>query len=75
MEICCDERVLNLLNEDEHNKYGITILNVLEKINFNHKMRVGLNMANDKKTIKERINLIKNNKNFSKNRKLSKVML
>lgn len=27
-------------------------------------------MANDKKTIKERINLIKNNKNFSKNRKL-----
>ena len=70
MEICCDERVLNLLNEDEHNKYGITILNVLEKINFNHKMRVGLNMANDKKTIKERINLIKNNKNFSKNRKL-----
>lgn len=70
MEICCDERVLNLLNEDEHNKYGITMLNVLEKINFNHKMRVGLNMANDKKTIKERINLIKNNKNFSKNRKL-----
>lgn len=70
MEICCDERVLNLLNEDEHNKYGITILNVLEKINFNHKMRVGLNMANDKKTIKERINLIKNNKNFSKKRKL-----
>ena len=70
MEICCDERVLNLLNEDEHNKYGITILNVLEKINFNHKMRVGLNMANDKKTIKKRINLIKNNKNFSKNRKL-----
>ena len=56
MEICCDERVLNLLNEDEHNKYGITILNVLEKINFNHKMRVGLNMANDKKTIKKRIN-------------------
>ena len=70
MEICCDERVLNLLNEDEHNKYGITILNVLEKINFNHKMRVGLNMANDKKTIKERINLIKNNKNFSKKKKL-----
>ena len=27
-------------------------------------------MANDKKTIKKRINLIKNNKNFSKNRKL-----
>lgn len=70
MEICCDERVLNLLNEDEHNKYGITMLNVLEKINSNYKMRVGLNMANDKKTIKERINLIKNNKNFSKKSKL-----
>ena len=70
MEICCDESVLNLLNEDEHNKYGITMLNVLEKINSNYKMRVGLNMANDKKTIKERINLIKNNKNFSKKSKL-----
>lgn len=70
MEIACDEMVLSVLNEDEHNKYGITMLNVLEKINFNHKMRVGLNMANDKKTMKERIDLIKNSKNFSKKRKL-----
>ena len=59
MEIACDERVLSVLNEDEHNKYGITMLNVLEKINFNSKVRVGLNMANDKKTMRERVELIK----------------
>lgn len=70
MEIACDERVLSVLNEDEHNKYGITVLNVLEKINFNSKVRVGLNMANDKKTIKERVELIKNSKTFSKKKKI-----
>ncbi|MCC3868642.1 M56 family metallopeptidase [Terrisporobacter mayombei] len=73
MEIACDERVLNLLNEDEHNKYGITMLNVLEKINFTSKMRVGLNMANDKKTMRERVELIKNSKNLSKKKKIFTV--
>ena len=70
MEIACDERVLSVLNEDEHNKYGITMLNVLEKINFTSKVRVGLNMANDKKTMRERVELIKNSKNFSKEKKI-----
>lgn len=70
MEIACDERVLSVLNEDEHNKYGITMLNVLEKINFTSKVRIGLNMANDKKTMRERVELIKNSKNFSKKKKL-----
>lgn len=70
MEIACDERVLSVLNEDEHNKYGITMLNVLEKINFTSKVRVGLNMANDKKTMRERVELIKNSKNFSKKKKI-----
>lgn len=73
MEIACDERALSILNEDEHNKYGMTMLNVLEKINFNSKVRVGLNMANDKKTMKERVELIKNNKNFSKKKNLFTV--
>ncbi|KHS58563.1 MULTISPECIES: M56 family metallopeptidase [Terrisporobacter] len=73
MEIACDERVLSVLNEDEHNKYGITMLNVLEKISFNPKVRVGLNMANDKKTMRERVELIKNSKNFSKKKKLFTV--
>lgn len=70
MEIACDERVLSVLNEDEHNKYAITMLNVLEKINFTSKVRVGLNMANDKKTMRERVELIKNSKNFSKKKKI-----
>ncbi|WP_018590796.1 M56 family metallopeptidase [Terrisporobacter glycolicus] len=73
MEIACDERVLSVLNEDEHNKYGITMLNVLEKINFNSKVRVGLNMANDKKTMRERVELIKNSKNFSNKKKIFAV--
>lgn len=73
MEIACDERVLSVLNEDEHNKYGITMLNVLEKINFNSKLRVGLNMANDKKTMRERVELIKNSKNFSNKKKIFAV--
>ncbi|WP_419727485.1 M56 family metallopeptidase [Terrisporobacter petrolearius] len=73
MEIACDERVLSVLNEDEHNKYGITMLNVLEKINFNSKVRVGLNMANDKKTMRERVELIKNSKNFSNKKKIFTV--
>ena len=70
MEIACDERVLSVLNEDEHNKYAITMLNVLEKINFTSKVRVGLNMANDKKTMRERVEIIKNSKNFSKKKKI-----
>ncbi len=70
MEIACDERVLSVLNEGEHNKYGITMLNVLEKINFTSKVRVGLNMANDKKTMRERVELIKNSKNSSKKKKI-----
>lgn len=73
MEIACDERVLSVLNEDEHNKYGITMLNVLEKINFNSKVRVGLNMANDKKTMRERVELIKNSKDFSNKKKIFTV--
>lgn len=73
MEIACDERVLSILNDDEHNKYGITMLNVLEKINFNSKVRVGLNMANDKKTMRERVELIKNSKNFSNKKKIFTV--
>lgn len=73
MEIACDERVLSFLKEDEHNKYGITMLNVLERINFRTKVRVGLNMANDKKTMKERVELIKNSKNFSKKKKIFTV--
>lgn len=73
MEVACDERVLNLLNEDEYNKYGITMLNVLEKINFNSRVRVGLNMANDKKTMKERVELIKNSKNLSNKKKIFTV--
>lgn len=70
MEMACDERVLSILNEKDHNKYGLTMLTVLEKANFNKKLAIGLNMADDKKTIKKRVELIKNSKYFTKKNKI-----
>ena len=70
MEMACDERVLSVLNEKDHNKYGLTMLTVLEKVNYNKKFALGLNMADDKKTIKKRVELIKNSKHFSKKKKI-----
>lgn len=70
MEMACDERVLSVLQEEEHNKYGLTMLTVLEKISFPKKLSVGLNMADDKKTIKKRVELIKNAKHFTKKKKI-----
>lgn len=73
MEMACDERVLSVLNEKEHNKYGITMLTVLEKVNYNKRFAVGLNMTDDKKTIKKRVELIKNSKYFTKKKKIFTV--
>ena len=70
MEMACDERVLSVLNEKDHNKYGLTMLTVLEKVNYNKKFALGLNMADDKKTIKKRVELIKNSKHFLKKKKI-----
>ncbi|MGN0902473.1 MAG: M56 family metallopeptidase, partial [Succinivibrio sp.] len=33
IELACDEKVLSILDKDEHSKYGFTILDVLEKAN------------------------------------------
>ena len=71
--MACDERVLSVLNEIEHNKYGITMLTVLEKVNQNKRLTVGLNMTDDKKTIKKRVELIKNSKYFTKKKKILAV--
>ena len=70
MEMACDERVLSILSEKEHNKYGLTMLTVLEKVNYNKKFTVGLNMTDDKKIIKKRVELIKNSKHFYKKKKI-----
>ncbi|MGN1032942.1 MAG: M56 family metallopeptidase, partial [Intestinibacter sp.] len=59
IELACDEKVLSILNEEDHDKYGLTILDVLEKINSNNKMIVGLSMISDKKVIKSRLEIIK----------------
>lgn len=73
MEMACDERVLSILKEKEHNKYGITMLTVLEKVNQNKRLTVGLNMTDDKKTIKKRVELIKNSKYFTKKKRIFAV--
>lgn len=73
MEMACDERVLSILNEKDHNKYGITMLTVLEKVNYNKRFAVGLNMTDDKKTIKKRVDLIKNSKHFTRKKKIFAV--
>ena len=70
MEMACDERVLSILNEKEHNKYGITMLTILEKVNYTKKFAVGLNMTDDKRTIKKRVELIKNSRYFVKKKKI-----
>ena len=73
MEMACDEKVLSVLNENEHNNYGLTMLTVLEKVNFNKKFSIGLNIAGDKKTLKKRVEFIKNSKYFSKKKKIFTV--
>ena len=73
MEMACDERVLYNLKEKDHNKYGITMLTVLEKVNHNKRLTVGLNMTDDKKTIKKRVELIKNSKYFTKKKRIFAV--
>ncbi|MEW9080082.1 M56 family metallopeptidase [Terrisporobacter glycolicus] len=73
MEMACDERVLSVLNEKEHNKYGLTMLTVLEKVNRNKRLIIGLNMTDDKKTIKKRVELIKNSKYFTRRKRIFAV--
>lgn len=69
MELATDERVLKIINENEHKDYGKAILTVLEKIKISKKTLGVIGMIDDKKTIKKRINMIKNTK-FMKNKKL-----
>lgn len=72
IELACDERVLLILDEKEHNKYGLTMLDVIEQINLNlNKKSLGvMNMTDDKKTVKNRIEAIKNNKFLKGKRKI-----
>ena len=69
MEMACDERVLSSLDEKDHNKYGLTMLTILENMNFSKGSSIGLNMTDDKKTIKKRVELIKSAKKLSNKKK------
>lgn len=69
IEMACDEKVLSILKEEEHNKYGLTIIDVLEKTNSDKKTIAGLNMVSDKDVVKDRLKMIKKFKNL-KNKKV-----
>lgn len=69
MEFATDEKVLKILNDDEHKNYGMAILTVLEKVRYS-KFTPGLiGMIEDKNSVKRRIENIKNMK-FFKNKKI-----
>ncbi|MGL5313469.1 MAG: M56 family metallopeptidase, partial [Peptostreptococcaceae bacterium] len=69
MELATDERVLKTIKEDEHKEYGKAILTVLERIKISKRTLGVIGMINDKKTIKNRIEQIKNMK-FMKHKKI-----
>ncbi|WP_042272454.1 M56 family metallopeptidase [[Clostridium] dakarense] len=67
IELATDEKVLSCLERNEYNDYGITLLNVVSKIN-----RLGfypniISMADNKKGVEKRIMNIKFMKNKKKN--------
>lgn len=75
IELACDEKVLSILNKEEHNKYGLTILDVLERINCNKSMVLGLSMVSDKEVIKSRLEIIKKFKNLKHKKILALVSI
>lgn len=68
MELATDEMVLRVLDESEYKNYARTIITLIERVNIIPKNIGVLGMADDKKIIKKRINMIKKAKLF-KNRK------
>lgn len=69
MELGTDEIVLKNLDDKEHKEYGKAILTVLEKIKSSKFTPGVLGIIEDKKTVKNRIEMIKNMK-LNKNKKL-----
>lgn len=69
MELATDERVLKIIKEEEHKEYGKAILTVLESIKISKRTLGVIGMIDDKKTIKNRIEQIKNMK-FMKHKKI-----
>lgn len=64
-EAACDEMVLSKLSNEENVKYGNTILNVLHLINIRSTVPGTTSMVTNKKSLKDRIKFIAENKKFT----------
>ncbi len=54
-ELLCDTNVLKKLNENEHTKYGMTLIHFIEKIPKRYIISLSTDMGGKKKFIKKRI--------------------
>ncbi|MGL5314669.1 MAG: M56 family metallopeptidase [Peptostreptococcaceae bacterium] len=70
IELATDYKVANLLDNNELNNYGMTIITVLSKITSKKNIPILMNMAKDKKNAEERIMNIKNMKYIKKHKLL-----
>jgi bla regulator protein BlaR1 len=59
MEISCDSLALSYINDDEAKEYGLTILNLAEKISIYNKLPGMASIVSSKSKIKRRIIMIK----------------
>lgn len=67
IELATDEKVLSSLERNEYNDYGITLLNVISKVNKLRFYPNIISMADNKKGVEKRIMNIKFMKNKKKN--------
>lgn len=70
MELAADEQVLSLLTGEEHKAYGRTLIAILEGFSGPRLAPRLLAMADDKKSIEKRLNMIKMTEFFKRRRRL-----
>lgn len=74
MELATDEMVVSKLNEDEYKNYARTIITIIERISIVPKNIGVLAMADDKKILRKRIEMIKNSNLFKNKKKLISII-
>lgn len=66
MELSCDNLVLKNISKEEHSNYGMTIINIVEKMSMNKQSSIATCLIEDKSEIVRRITMIKKHNKFSK---------
>ncbi|MFL0194139.1 M56 family metallopeptidase [Clostridium sp. WILCCON 0269] len=59
MEICCDSLALSYTSNEEKKEYGLTIINLIEKLSKPNKLIGASSITNSKSEVKRRIIMIK----------------